>query len=116
MDKFEKMFKALSDRNRLRILKMLEKRQLCVCEITETLGLAASTVSKHLSILRGAGLILSEKNGKWVDYKLNDAAQNIAARQLLSLMPVWLNDDEQVQRDIENVANADRNVICSVEL
>ena len=59
-----KIFKALSDTNRLRILKILEIRPLCVCEIREVLQLATSTVSKHLSILREADLI--------VDDKLND--------------------------------------------
>ena len=58
-----KVFKALSDSNRIRIIKMLEQRRLCVCEITEVLKLASSTVSKHLSILRDAELILDEKDG-----------------------------------------------------
>ena len=53
-----KIFKALADSNRIRILKMLEVRPLCVCEITEVLNLAASTVSKHLSILRDADFII----------------------------------------------------------
>ena len=66
-----KIFKALSDQNRIRILKMLQIRSLCVCEITEVLNLATSTVSKHLSILRDADLIFDEKDGKWVNYHLN---------------------------------------------
>jgi len=61
-----KTFKAVSDPNRIRILKMLEVRELCVCEITEILNLAASTVSKHLSLLRDAEFILDRKEGKWV--------------------------------------------------
>ena len=56
-----KIFKALSDNSRLRILKMLQTKSLCVCEIQDILGLAASTVSKHLSILRDAGFISEEK-------------------------------------------------------
>ncbi|MBN2103259.1 winged helix-turn-helix transcriptional regulator [bacterium] len=52
------VLKALSDKNRIRILKMLEKKSLCVCEITAILGLAVSTISKHLSILKEANLIL----------------------------------------------------------
>ena len=55
MRKLSKTFQALSDTNRIRILKIFEQRSLCVCEITEILKLANSTVSKHLSILRDAG-------------------------------------------------------------
>jgi DNA-binding transcriptional ArsR family regulator len=53
----EIIFKALSDKNRIRIIKMLQKKPLCVCEIRAVLKLAVSTVSQHLSILREAGLI-----------------------------------------------------------
>ncbi len=65
-------FKALSDANRVRILKMLQVKPFCVCEITEILNLATSTVSKHLSLLREAGFIIDEKEGKWVNYRLRD--------------------------------------------
>ena len=65
------VFKALSDANRLRILNMIVEKPLCVCEITDILELATSTVSKHLSILRDSGLIVDEKNGKWVNYRIS---------------------------------------------
>ena len=64
MNPLIKIFKALSDTNRVRILKMLEIRPLCVCEITAVLGLAMSTVSKHLSIMREADLIFDKKENK----------------------------------------------------
>ncbi|MFO7524521.1 MAG: metalloregulator ArsR/SmtB family transcription factor, partial [Ignavibacteriaceae bacterium] len=57
-----KFFKTLSDPNRLRILKMLQIKPLCVCEITDVLQLATSTVSKHLSILKETGFIIEEKD------------------------------------------------------
>lgn len=66
-----KFFKALSDTNRLRILKMLQTNPLCVCEITNVLELATSTVSQHLKILKEAGFIIEEKDGKWVNYLIN---------------------------------------------
>lgn len=62
--------KAMSDENRLRILMALRGRELCVCTLTELLNLAASTTSKHLSILRQARLIESVKDGKFVYYRL----------------------------------------------
>jgi len=65
--------KALADESRLRILMMLDGRELCVCQIVEVLGLAASTVSKHLFILHGAGLVESRKDGRWVYYRRGGA-------------------------------------------
>jgi ArsR family transcriptional regulator len=109
-----KVFKALSDRNRLRILKMLEVKPLCVCEIREVLNLANSTVSKHLSILREADFILDEKDGKWVNYRLNDHTQDHYIRVLLPLLKQWLPHDERVLSDRDKVLKADRNRICGL--
>jgi ArsR family transcriptional regulator len=112
MRKLTKIFKALSDANRIRILKMLEIRPLCVCEITEVLQLANSTVSKHLSILRDADLILDEKDGKWVNYQLNTSTKDEYASELLPLLHNWLPDHASVLQDSERVKSVDRNVIC----
>ncbi len=109
-----KVFKALSDPNRVRILKMLEVRPLCVCEITAILELAPSTVSKHLSLLRDVNFILDEKDGKWVNYELNKTQNNEFATRLLPLLADWLPDDEIIQSDREKVATVDRNHVCSV--
>jgi DNA-binding transcriptional ArsR family regulator len=67
---FSTVVRALGDDNRLRILMALRQRPLCVCEITTLLGLAASTTSKHLFVLREAHLIESIKKGRWVYYRL----------------------------------------------
>ena len=66
--------KALSDPNRVRILLALKHGELCVCQITELFGFAPSTVSRHLSILHHAHLILSRKSERWVYYRLDDPA------------------------------------------
>jgi len=112
MRKLVKVFKALSDSNRIRILKMLEKRHLCVCEITKILTLASSTVSKHLSILRDAELILDEKDGKWVNYYLNQEKSDQYVQKLLPLIKSWLPDDDIILQDKEKVKTVDRNYIC----
>lgn len=65
---FMQVIKALTDENRVRILMALRGRELCVCQITGMLDLSPSTTSKHLSILRQARLIDSQKKGKWVYY------------------------------------------------
>ena len=106
------IFKALSDPNRLRILKMLQIKDLCVCEITDVLGLAPSTVSKHLSLLRDAGFINEEKDGKWVNYMLNTKPSDPASASLISMMHILLEDVEMIQKDRKAVETVDRAVLC----
>jgi ArsR family transcriptional regulator len=108
------VFKALSDKNRIRIVKMLEGRGLCVCEVREVLDLANSTVSKHLSILCNAGLITDLKDGKWVNYRLNMQSDNPLIRSILGSLKKSLNDDEQVLSDSRKVRAVDRNKICGL--
>ena len=72
MRKFIGTTKALADPNRVRALMALRGRELCVCRIIELLQLAPSTVSKHLSILKQAGLIEGRKEGRWMHYRLPD--------------------------------------------
>lgn len=65
-----RIFKALGDKNRLRILKMLEEKNLCVCEITQILGIKQPSVSRHLKKLKMAGIIGERKNGFFSEYYL----------------------------------------------
>jgi ArsR family transcriptional regulator len=109
-----KKFKALADTNRVRILKMLEVRPLCVCEITEILQLATSTVSKHLSILKDAEFIHDQKEARWVNYYLNDDSKDFYVNQLLPLIHHWLPDDDTINADRMRVNKVDRNVICGI--
>lgn len=68
-----KITKALSDASRLRVIVSLAGvDELCVCEVTEMLGLAPATVSRHLSVLQNANLVLSRKDSRWVYYRLSD--------------------------------------------
>lgn len=108
------IFKALSDPNRIRIVKMLEAKQLCVCEIREVLGLSTSTVSKHLSILRDAHLIVDWKDGKWVNLKLNEGSENKLVRSQLAMIRSSLADDEQVLADRKKLLKVDRTSICKL--
>jgi ArsR family transcriptional regulator len=107
----QKIFRALADRNRLRILLMLRGRPLAVCEIREVLGIAVSTVSKHLSLLREAGLITDEKDGKWVNYRLSEAGAP-GAEPLLDLLEKLSRDDPLVRSDRKRSQAADRFRIC----
>ncbi|MCF7902898.1 MAG: metalloregulator ArsR/SmtB family transcription factor [Candidatus Marinimicrobia bacterium] len=107
------IFKALSDPNRIRIIKMLQIKPICVCEITEILGLATSTVSKHLSTLRDAGLIVDDKDGKWVNYRIDESGWNQYSAEILSLMAKWFNDDDQIRRDRDKLDTVNRFAICT---
>ena len=113
MRKVVKIFKALSDSNRIRILKMLEEKPMCVCDIKDVLGLANSTVSKHLSLLRDAEFISDEKDGKWVYYSLNKMNYEKYINQILPLIKTWLNDDGTVRSDKKKAANS-KNNSCNI--
>jgi len=72
MNELVTIFKALSDETRLRIIKLLEEGELCVCDITAALDMVQPKVSFHLSALKEAGLIKDRKTGKWIHYSLNE--------------------------------------------
>ncbi|MFQ6613533.1 MAG: ArsR/SmtB family transcription factor [Fidelibacterota bacterium] len=111
MHNLQKVFKALSDFNRVRILHLLAIRPLCVCEITDVVGIATSTVSQHLSLLREAGLVDSSKDGKWVDYRLTDHPEP-AVKTILNIILNTDLDQETIRRDRELISASDRHVIC----
>ncbi len=71
LDRLLPVLKALADESRLGVVWMLEERPLCICEIQAVLGLAQSTVSRHLQILEEAGLVASERAGPWKNYRLH---------------------------------------------
>ena len=70
------IMKALADENRLRILNLLSRNLLCVCEIETMLGLNQSNISRHLAKLRKAGIIIAEKDAQWVHYKIDEQFKN----------------------------------------
>jgi ArsR family transcriptional regulator, arsenate/arsenite/antimonite-responsive transcriptional repressor len=67
------IFKALSEETRLRVLKLLDHGELCVCDIVAALDMIQPKVSFHLAVLKEAGLIKDRKQGKWVHYKIDDS-------------------------------------------
>jgi len=73
MNELLSMFKALSDETRLRIIKLLEKGELCVCDITAALDMVQPKVSFHLNTLKSAGLIKDRKAGRWIHYSLENS-------------------------------------------
>jgi DNA-binding transcriptional ArsR family regulator len=98
-----RMTKALADRQRLRILMLLQGGELCVCRLVAVLGLAPSTVSKHLSLLRAAGLVDSRKAGRWMYYRLPRGAAGKAARPALQWIARALRGEAAIVRDAKTL-------------
>jgi len=92
---------------------MLQTKFLCVCEITEVLQLATSTVSQHLSILNDAGFIIEQKDGKWVNYIINPNPSDPRVSKMLTSLDFWISDDRIIIEDLQKVQIVDRNKICS---
>jgi len=113
MKEFIKVMKALSDPNRVRLLKLLQKREMCVCEIRAALGIAQPTVSKHLKMLEDAGLVSREKKGLWVNYFLSDGGRSPYAASLMGNLRHWLDDDPEIQDLMEKGKGLRREDLCS---
>ncbi|MBF0561833.1 MAG: winged helix-turn-helix transcriptional regulator [Alphaproteobacteria bacterium] len=96
---FETVAKAVADPSRVRILKLLESGELCVCQITVVLDLAPATVSRHLATLKTAGLIQQRREGKWVYYRLATREFNPYAQSFLGLVVAFFKEDPTVGED-----------------
>jgi ArsR family transcriptional regulator len=108
LKKTTKVFKALSDESRIRILKMLENRPLCVCEIQHVLKGSQPNISHHLKTLHEAGLVESEKDGLWISYRLPGKAESPLHAAALSLLRKSLSSDETVRKDRAVVSSVNR--------
>jgi ArsR family transcriptional regulator, arsenate/arsenite/antimonite-responsive transcriptional repressor len=104
VDELEKVFKALADKTRLRILGLLGNNEVCVCHLHDSLGLPQPTVSRHLAYLRKSGLVAARRDGVWMHYQvsrsLNPVVQHIVASALdaLGQVPGATQDRKQFQR------------------
>ena len=112
MKDFLRVTKAISDSNRVKILKMLQHKSLCVCEMREALQLAQPTVSKHLKLLEDAGLVNSSKDGLWVNYFLADGENSPYVASILGNLKHWLDDDPEISQLIGRLPFINRVNIC----
>ena len=103
MREFVYLAKALADGTRLRVLCALRDRELCVCEIVDLLGLAQSTVSKHMTILHQAGLVDARKEGRWMHYRLAGAPASAAVGAALDWVLTSLARDQSIAGDAKHV-------------
>jgi ArsR family transcriptional regulator, arsenate/arsenite/antimonite-responsive transcriptional repressor len=109
------VLKALADENRVRILMALGPGELCVCQVVELLGLAPSTVSKHMAILKQARLVDSRKDGRWMFYHLAEGDVPTEAREITALVSRLLADNVQKREDakrLKQILKVDRDELC----
>ena len=111
MKDFIKVMKALSDPNRVKIIKMLQHKTMCVCEMREALQVSQPTVSKNLKILEDAGLVDFRKDGLWVDYHLTDGSKSPYVASLLGNLRHWMEDKAEVRELIEKIPHIRREEV-----
>lgn len=112
MKKFLNVMKALSDPNRVKIVKMLQHKSMCVCEMQAILQIAQPSVSKHLKILENVGIVESSKDGLWVNYHLTDGSNSPYAASILGNLRHWLEDDPKTLDMVEKLPYIRREDIC----
>lgn len=105
------VLKALSDETRLRIINLLYVRELCVCDIMETLKISQTKASRHLSYLKNAGLVEDRKHAQWVYYSL-EKDNNFTF--VNSLVFEKLRDMEQFKEDLKSLEEwgMRKDIIC----
>lgn len=111
---------ALADESRIRILLACDQRgELCVCQIQELLGLAASTVSKHLFILRAAGLLDSRKQGKWMYYRIADESPSPLVKEtmrfLRKIQPATEGRAQVDTHRLDSILNVSPQELCCMQ-
>ncbi len=112
MKSFIRVMKALSGPSRVKIVKMLQRKSMCVCELQEVLGIAQSSVSKHLKILEDAGIVDHRKDGLWVNYSLTNGGASPYVSTLMGNLRHWLEDDPEVRELVERLPHIRREEIC----
>jgi DNA-binding transcriptional ArsR family regulator len=103
---YERVMKTVADPTRVRILKLLENGEMCVCQVIAILEFSQSTISKHLFLLKMAELVKERKEGKWVHYSLNGSDGSPYAKKMIKALRGWLNDDPVIERDRKREAVA----------
>ena len=112
MKPFIRVMKALSDPSRIKILKLLQHKKLCVCELQSLLELSQPTISKHLKLLEDAGMVEGCRDKLWVNYSLTKGADSIYAKTMLVNSKKWLNDDPEITNLQLRSLQVSREEIC----
>ena len=109
-----KIFKALSDETRIRILKVLMERECCVCEIIQALDISGTRASRNLGILEDAGFITSRRDRLWVVYSINEQNVNSNIVSLIQMIRSSLLSENKILQDRERLNHAERIIPSAV--
>jgi ArsR family transcriptional regulator len=101
----DRLFRALGDPTRLRLLNLMAEQEICVCYFTEVIGAPQPKISRHLAYLRRAGLVAARREGKWMHYRLAVPPSPQAAAILKSVLEA-LKRDTQLRRDLQRLNRA----------
>lgn len=101
----EKLFRALADPTRLRLLNLMSEQEICVCYFIEVIGAPQPKISRHLAYLRRAGIVEARREGKWMHYRLTMPRDSHAASILKTTIDA-LKADKDMQRDCERLDRA----------
>jgi len=115
MRRFISVMKALADENRVRTVMALDGRELCVCQVVELLKLAPSTVSKHMSILKQAGIAECRKEGRWIYYRLAGGEVSCIVRDAVALARRSVSKDSRIADDVrrlKRILQMSREELC----
>jgi len=107
LDALREIGRALGDVGRLRILTALKGRELCVCHLTDLLGLDTSTVSRHVGALRRAGLVEVRKDGRWLHCR-----RARGQRRVFALVDAMAEGDPRVEGDVRALGASDACECC----
>jgi len=111
MEKLSQIFSMLSDQNRLRILKLLEYKPICVCELTHIIGIRQPSISRHLRKLKETALIESLQDGQWHEYYINRKGDEYT-RILMGNLSGWINEDPVIVEDLKKADQTCRESLC----
>lgn len=101
----ERLFQALGDRTRLRLLNLMGDQEICVCYLVEILGQPQPKISRHLAYLRKAGIVTARREGKWMHYRIV-MPPNAGAARILEEILAWLKEEKSMQSDRARLARA----------
>jgi ArsR family transcriptional regulator, arsenate/arsenite/antimonite-responsive transcriptional repressor len=110
LEQMERLYMALADRTRLRLLSLMRGEEICVCFFTEVLGESQPKISRHLAYLRSAGVVEARRDGKWMHYSIKQPADAHAGRVLNAALD-WLESREDMRTDRERY----QNICCTPE-
>jgi len=101
----ERLFRALADPTRLRLINLMAEQEICVCYFVEVIDAPQPKISRHLAYLRRAGMVATRRDGKWMHYRLR-IPPDLHASSILKTTVDALRRDKELQRDFQRLSKA----------